>query len=315
MLKKSLFILLCILTTWAKAQTALPKDDMMIGIATVDIAHLPANIRADYQPYSVKIPQPVGNTDLPYVLRQQPLMNHLHIRNVYAGIDVLLRPAIYLELTEEGQALLQRITTQYQGKTLAVVDDSTKTIVSVPHINEPITSDTVEFSGIAWSEITELVQRLRQNFTLYLVSDKSFSEELAPHETVMYQKAITPNQAITLFVNQNYRFTSKDFTYIEWQETSAESIFGEIAKEIMNEPVYVIAFKLAPHAKQKFNQLAQQYTHHQANNQKLGSLILWTKSGEIEESLMPNMDLDYADFYLYTLSRDEAEKLWDTLRK
>lgn len=222
-MKKPMFAFFLILARCAAAQaeTSPLSDDFMMAPIVFRRSQIPPAEQQHYQAQILSEPAAPISDEPPLWVSDRVLLDHRDIQSAEADWDALRMPAIYITLTRSGAQKLYQITRQYRGSRLVLVDGESHTVISAPHVYEPILGGRVQVGGTgSFAENPMLARQIAEHGEFRAGSDRpraGFS--LMP----AYRRQPPAAQEFTVWRQAACTFTAQDFSHIERADTSGDA--------------------------------------------------------------------------------------------
>ena len=217
----SAFFLLLVGCAAAQAETAPLRDDFMMAPIVFRHSQIPPAEQRHYQAQVLSEPAEPTSDEPPLWVSDRVLLDHRDIQSAEADWDALRMPAIDITLTRSGAQKLYQITRQYRGSRLVLVDGESHTVISAPHVYEPILGGRVQVGGTgSFAENSMLARQIAEHGEFRAESDRprvGFS--LMP----AYRRQPPATQEFTVWRQAACTFTAQDFSHIERTDASGNA--------------------------------------------------------------------------------------------
>ena len=219
-MKKPMFAFFLILARCAAAQaeTSPLRDDFMMAPIVFRRSQISPAEQQHYQVQVLSEPAEPILDEPPLWVSDRVLLDHRDIQSAEADWDALRMPAIYITLTRSGAQKLYQITRQYRGSRLVLVDGEGHTVISAPHVYEPILGGRVQVEGTgSFAENPMLARQIAEHGEFRAGSDRPRAGfTLMP----AYRRKPPAAQEFTVWRQAACTFTAQDFSHIELTDAS-----------------------------------------------------------------------------------------------
>ena len=219
-MKKPMFAFFLILARCAAAQaeTSPLRDDFMMAPIVFRRSQISPAEQQHYQVQVLSEPAEPILDEPPLWVSDRVLLDHRDIQSAEADWDALRMPAIYITLTRSGAQKLYQITRQYRGSRLVLVDGESHTVISAPHVYEPILGGRVQVEGTgSFAENPMLARQIAEHGEFRAGSDRPRAGfTLMP----AYRRKPPAAQEFTVWRQAACTFTAQDFSHIELTDAS-----------------------------------------------------------------------------------------------
>ena len=219
-MKKPMFAFFLILARCAAAQaeTSPLRDDFMMAPIVFRRSQISPAEQQHYQVQVLSEPAEPTSDEPPLWVSDRVLLDHRDIQSAEADWDALRMPAIYITLTRSGAQKLYQITRQYRGSRLVLVDGESHTVISAPHVYEPILGGRVQVEGTgSFAENPMLARQIAEHGEFRAGSDRPRAGfTLMP----AYRRKPPAAQEFTVWRQAACTFTAQDFSHIELTDAS-----------------------------------------------------------------------------------------------
>ena len=202
----------------AQAETSPLRDDFMMAPIVFRRSQISPAEQQHYQVQVLSEPAEPILDEPPLWVSDRVLLDHRDIQSAEADWDALRMPAIYITLTRSGAQKLYQITRQYRGSRLVLVDGESHTVISAPHVYEPILGGRVQVEGTgSFAENPMLARQIAEHGEFRAGSDRPRAGfTLMP----AYRRKPPAAQEFTVWRQAACTFTAQDFSHIELTDAS-----------------------------------------------------------------------------------------------